>query len=477
MKFSTQTTNVILLISFIGLAGAFIALAYAPSILINIHEGKLCSFCSDIVTYIKGKPLSVYPIEKFFLHVKKFAIGLIAIFISAVSLILFFLYTSENSTKKSCLITIILIILNGLAIRILLAVYCFGNWDMHAYADIADIMQTDKDLYSGYRMYPHTPIWAILLGWISDIEFQIDFLPFHALVKIFLTGIDLASLLVLLAIAQQKQLSKVRTALLFFLNPISFLITGYHGQFNNLPILMLLIGLCFYLYLKNYPILARIILWLSITVGTMAKHVIFYEVLICLNTVKRLWVQFALFGLSVLLFFASFGTYLIGDFEGIVKYVLSYGDSKWDPYGIGSVTTFPLVKYIFIIILFLFPFYIRGQDLLKQCLLGILFFLTFTTGIGPHYFMLPLALGALRPSMGFLLYSLAGTLFLLGLQGNIDFILFQWNHGSYFGIGYFQWNLMWLASVYWFLSELYQIRFEAQSNLRRIRLDLQYKQE
>jgi len=87
---------------------------------------------------------------------------------------------------------------------------------------------------------------------------------------------------------------------------------------------------------------------------------------------------------------------------------------------------------------------LKDKDIIRNCLLGMLFFLGFITGIAIQYFVLPIALGVLRPSRGFLLYSLVTTLFLLGDLDNV-FVP---------GFHKLGWNVVWLSVMYWFILEL-----------------------
>ena len=97
---------------------------------------------------------------------------------------------------------------------------------------------------------------------------------------------------------------------------------------------------------------------------------------------------------------------------------------------------------MFVLALFLYPLFIRGKELWTQALLGTLFFLTFTTGVGVQYFILPIALGAARPSKGFFIYSFVTACYLLGSYFNV-------------GIGAFSWIPLWsvwAAAAFWWIS-------------------------
>ena len=260
----------------------------------------------------------------------------------------------------------------------------------------------------------------------------------------FICGVDLVTLGFLLLIARQEKQSLIKPAIFFYLNPVSFLLTGYHGQFENLAILMVVIGLYAYLKLRSRKVLGTALLWIFASAGMIVKHNIFYELIICLNAaIKQYRVKVSLFVVSVLVFLALFVPYWSEGKEGIIKNVFMYS-SHGGYYGILSLFTFKQLRYAFIAGMFLFPLFLKSKDIVGQCLLGMLFFVAFATGIGVQYFILPVALGTLRPSRGFLLYSLAGGLFILGNDNNV-FVP---------GFHLVGWNVVWLAAMYWFITEM-----------------------
>ncbi len=409
----------------------------------NIYKSETFVFIFNIVKY-QGHPLPYYPIEKIMEWAKMMLVNGSSLLISFVSILLFLKYREEKiKPENSILWSITLIFFIGTIIRLLLACMCYGNTDMQSYEIVADIVERGGNVYAETRRYNYSPIWFMLIGILKRIQLQFPSFSFHFVVRSFLCGVDLVTLLFLLLIAKEEKISKIKTALFFYLNPVSFLITGYHGQFENLAILMVTTGIFGYIKLKNKPIGRKIILWLFATLGMIVKHNIFYEVIICLNFVrKRFWMKVFLFAISSLIFMLFFIPYWSIGNKGIIQNVFLYSsDVRF--YGISSLFKFQLLKYLFILGLFIYPCYIKSQDIIKQCLLGVLFFLVFTTGIGVQYFVLPIAFGTLRPSKGFIFYSIVGTLFILGSPDNVHIPIFS-------GFG---WNTVWIGAIYWFIIE------------------------
>lgn len=91
----------------------------------------------------------------------------------------------------------------------------------------------------------------------------------------------------------------------------------------------------------------------------------------------------------------------------------------------------------------LFPFFIRKMELVRQILLGMLFFLVFTPIIGIQYFVLPIAFGTLRPSKWFFIYSVVGTFFILGSPVNLHVEWLSLVRGNY----------LWASAAAWFVAE------------------------
>jgi hypothetical protein len=279
---------------------------------------------------------------------------------------------------------------------------------------------------------------------LKQFQIRFSFLEFHFVVKSFLTIIDIFTLTFLLLIARHQSLSLERTAILFYLNPVSFLLTGYHGQIENLALFPVVVGVCLYLILDPQTRAAKFALWALTTLGLITKHIVCYLLVVSLDTgYKSNVIKVSLFALSSALFALSFiGFWKHGNHE-IINYVIRYS-SYPRPYGIILLSSWPGLKYVFLLGLFLFPLCLRGVDLINKCLLTTLFFLVFATGMSIQTFVLPIAFAALSPSRGFALYSVAATAYILCSQENLHV----------FPPYEMPWNIVWLGAVFWFVDDL-----------------------
>jgi hypothetical protein len=373
-------------------------------------------------------------------------VGFAAVVVSVISLAMLIIqYIGKKAylpPQKYTLFMLLLIILDGTIIRLIMASACFGNFDMQSCEIVTNIAMQGGNVYALTYKYNYSPIWFLILCFLKHIQIQLSPVSFHFVIRSFLCLVDLATLVFLLLIANLRKISLPKVALLFYLNPITFLLTGYHGQFENLAILMVIIGLYAYLKLYQKPIWGTAILWLFASAGMIIKHNVFYELIICLNSaIKRYWLKFLLFTVSVCIFLATFLPYWIAGKEGIIKYVFMYSSNE-GKYGITTLFHSTQFRYLFIIGMFVFPLFMKNRDIIRQCLLGFLFFMTFTSGISIQYFVLPVAVGSLYSSEGFLFYSIASALCILGSKNNV-----------YVPGLDMHWNVIWVCAIYWFFSE------------------------
>jgi hypothetical protein len=405
---------------------------------------------SKVVTAQDKEKVDTYLLASLFTGV----VALAGFFASAA---LFAINSGQRATisKPRMVLTVAIVILAGTAIRLILAAAIYGNIDTQSYEIVAGIVGKGGNVYAETSRYNYSPVWFTVLFALKRIQLALPGVPFHFVIRSFLCGVDLLTLGVLLLIAGVLKLPAVRTAIFFYLCPITFLITGYHGQFENLAMLMVLIGIYMYLRFATRPVLRTALLWLFATAGMIVKHNIFYELIICLHSsIKRYWIKVPLFVISVIIFLSTFIPYWEEGGKGIINNVFKYS-SDIGAYGVTLLFMLPGLKYLFIVAMFIFPFFLKSKDIIAQCLVGVLFFLTFTTGISVQYFVLPVALGALRPSKFFLSYTLVASLFILGIVSNVFMP----------GFSRFQWNVVWVGAACWFIAEMRLDRQTARSAL------------
>jgi hypothetical protein len=365
------------------------------------------------------------------------AIGLITFFI----MVAIFFYRPKFSSRWQFMAAFLCIIILGTAIRLYLAFFFDGNFDMKSYDIVSNLFIQGQNIYHETTRYNYSPLWLTVLGLLKQIPVNISF---SFIVRCFLTCIDLLTLIVLIGIARLEKISDdglIVVALLFYLNPVSFLITGYHGQFDNLALVCILIGL--YMFLKNngsaWAVAATS--WMAFSTGVFVKHIVVGQYLTGVNNLFKKPLHVILAVLVTLTFFlASFLPYWSTGSQGIIRNVFLYSSIP-GIYGISSLINLPSLKFVFIIGVLVYPFLIHKREIITQFLLTSLFFLAFTTGMGEQYFVLPIVWGALRSSGGFLCYTAVTGIVLLGSANNMKLSGFD-------AIGM---NAVWIIVLAWFV--------------------------
>lgn len=134
----------------------------------------------------------------------------------------------------------------ALAVRLLpaalpLPATALVRWDMESYRLVAAAVAEHRDVYALPGRYPYLPLHLYLLGgagWLAGLTG----LPFAFVVKLPAIAADaaLAALVAWAAAAQGRRYSAPALAMVYALNPISLLVTAYHGQFDAIPAALLI---------------------------------------------------------------------------------------------------------------------------------------------------------------------------------------------------------------------------------------------
>lgn len=350
------------------------------------------------------------------------------------------------------------IILLGTGLRLWLATGSY-NFDIVAITQDVKLFDEGKNVYVYQTAYNYSPLLFWIFGLLGIIQKTLRVFSLPFVIRAFTSVIDLLTLVPLMGLASRFGLSRIKVAALFFLNPVTITISGHHGQYDNIPMLGLLLGLWIYTS-TSFPTKYKLFTaWLVVTLGFIMKHITLVQVMVFwkLQFPKGRWLLPYISAL--ILFFMTFIPYL-DVFGDIKRQVFGYGGLQGF-YGISYFTQifcatctvfgWPLnsiLRFLFLPLYFLFAWQIRHKSVARGLLLSILFFMVFTSGIAAQYFVLPIALGTLFPSKWFYLYS--GVTFLFYL-GSIDEYAIP-------AFGTFTWNTVWLFALCWFASEWWQAK-------------------
>jgi hypothetical protein len=294
--------------------------------------------------------------------------------------------------------------------------------------------------------YHYSPVWAFLLLGISKAAAPVG-IPFEKAVGGLLLLTDAATAYVLFRIARDR-LGRpadraAGTALLFFSNPVSVFVTGFHLQWDNMAILFLLVAV----WLAGREPEKRAATSLALAASLLVKHVTFFHPLLFASRSRRSkWFSVEFF-LPYGFFFASLLPYWgsrAAVFEGVFQYrglAEDYGTAmlrklpgfpEWAPTAILVAATLTAA------------FAFRRMEVGRACLLLFLVVLIFVPGIVEYYFVWPIALGSLYAGAGYAVFTLLVSAFFLGSPDGLGLPIPHLPG----------WHGVWWGAVLWLLWEL-----------------------
>lgn len=302
------------------------------------------------------------------------------------------------------------IIVLGFGLR-LLASTLGHNYDFDSYLIVADIVDHGKNVYANTTRYNYGPVWFYLLNFTNLLAAK-DQSTFRYLLVLFLSFVDLGILFIL-----WQKINKT-VACLFFLNPITIIITGYHNQFDNLAILIGMVSLTFIGDSFDKSINKKGILGLSILGLSLAtKHVLFAFPIWLAIKQKGISQKLIILTIPIIVFFLSFVPYLNEGYKGIFQNVFFY--RSWDneifyrlfiPKSIQVIFT-SYMLWIFLLVIF--GFYFRRKKSFESLLLYTAVLVFASPSIANQYLAIPIPFVSANFNPFMLSYTVFGTFFLL----------------------------------------------------------------
>lgn len=164
------------------------------------------------------------------------------------------------------------VLLFGVGIMLRYYVMSFGsNFDFESYTIVGELASQGKNIYAETNRYNY----AFLFSWIQGITYvlaELHFLDFFSTYRILMVSVlTLADLGIAMWLGYRYSL---KIAIIFFLNPISIIITGYHNQFDNIAILFALLSISF--HDESEQMQKRD--WISVlflSLSLLTKHILF----------------------------------------------------------------------------------------------------------------------------------------------------------------------------------------------------------
>ncbi|MDR1997853.1 MAG: hypothetical protein LBQ83_05990 [Candidatus Margulisbacteria bacterium] len=283
--------------------------------------------------------------------------------------------------------------LTGIVLRF--TVMLFGhNYDFDSWKIVGEIASRLGNVYALTPRYNYAPVFLSLLGLGYKITavFPHHIFFFRCFIISILTLADLG--IACYIYKNMPRSTALTTAILFFLNPISIIITGYHNQFDNIAVLLVLIAATFYNASKNFTI--RDILFIFfLTLSLLTKHLaVFFLFWLFIRDDLPFSKKLAYICVPVLLFLTSFIPFWRGA-DGIINNVFIYGSHNNFPLlrPFLELLHVPSVLYIaiFITLLCTAGLYFRAMPLKKSIILYTICLTAFSSAIANQYLVIPLA--------------------------------------------------------------------------------------
>lgn len=203
------------------------------------------------------------------------------------------------------------------------------NYDFVSYRIIAEILERRGLVYMETWRYNYGPVWFYVLRVLDLIGRALPGDPqvnFRLALVALLTAVDLA----IWAILDRRYGRLV--GLLFFLNPISILITGYHNQFDNLAIALGMVGVQLYGEPDERALSRRKLAGVAVLgLSLMTKHLLFlFPFWLALR--QQGWrTRAVVIMVPVAIFLAGFLPYWSAQQIGIVEHVFRYQSADNGP--------------------------------------------------------------------------------------------------------------------------------------------------
>ena len=307
-------------------------------------------------------------------------------------------------------LTMIFVVLIGLGCRFLLPVRGH-NYDFDSFMIVAGIVDGGNNVYANTPRYNYGPVWFNVLHLLFQLASK-DAIIFRYLLVAFLSAVDLFIFIVL-----NNKLNKL-AACLFFLNPISMIITGYHNQFDNFALLIGMLSILVIGEEFDQPITGKKYLGLLLLGLSMAtKHILFLFPIWLAIKQKGISQKLMTVLVPVSVFLFGFIPYWREGSLGIIQNVVLYKSfdnayfyKLFVPDGIQFILT---SKLVWISLLLIFGFVFRKVNGFDSLLLYSCVLVAASPAIANQYLAIAIPFVAANLNPFTLSYTMIGTYYLL----------------------------------------------------------------
>jgi hypothetical protein len=280
------------------------------------------------------------------------------------------------------------VLLCGLAARFWIGT--FGhNYDYDSERIIAGITRSGENVYASTDRYNYGPVWFQILHGL-DLLSGGNEKVFRALVIGFLSAVDIG-----IFFALRQKFGRL-AATLFFLNPVSIMITGYHNQFDNVALLLgfwsvMLFGDDFKKPIGRRKFFGLVVLGFSL----MTKHLLFVFPLWLAVKQRGMLQKWIVLIVPPLIFLAGFLPYWSAGREGIIHNVFQYRSSTADFFYHffmpGDIAYLANSQTVWIAFLILFAFICRKKNIFESLLIYTAVLVSTSPAMANQYLAIPAA--------------------------------------------------------------------------------------
>ena len=294
------------------------------------------------------------------------------------------------------------------------------NFDFDSYCIVGELASQGKNIYASTTRYNYSFIWFSVLGifWKISLCFTDNIQVFRILIVSTLTISDF-----LIALIISRKAGNF-WGIIFFLNPISLIITGYHNQFDNIAVLLGAYGiLCISLSMNDSRITAQDIAGIILlSLSLITKHILWAFPLWILFNQKisaRKKILFAF--VPPLIFLLSFAPYWHEGWHGIIRNVFLYRSFNNFP-----LIALPVLNYfgihlpfqnqiclpLFGLLMIGSAYIFRDKDIFDSFMLYTMALVSFSSAIANQYIAIPCMAAVIMMKRRSALYFIIGLIYL-----------------------------------------------------------------
>lgn len=316
------------------------------------------------------------------------------------------------------------LIVVGVLARFMLPQFGF-NHDFTSYGIVSEIVINGGNVYAETTRYNYGPIWFLVVGalrWLGE-QTSAPVPVFRVGIVAVLTAADIAIAWLL------RREYGTKVALIFFLNPVSILITGYHNQFDNIAIAL---GLAAAMTVGRADPERDRRAWLGglalLGLSLIVKHIFFLFPLWLALRARRWRDRFIALALPVGMFAASFLPFAASGADGMLHNVFLYRSfqnglvSRVISSGIGDALPAAIP---FILLLAAFGLAVRRLPPLRAALVYLVALVVLSPAMANQYLAIPMATVAAALNPAYLVYAASAVLVILSNDDGLGLHLFE----------------------------------------------------